>query len=108
MNKAKTYYADNNGNMIHNTKDNYLRWDKPVGKNKISAIPFHAKLKLVRLGWINSGTLFYFEDENGKSYVMNDKMFSDYITENDLYVEGDWEFYQQGCCYSIGLQGKSR
>ena len=43
------------------------------------------------------------EDENGKTYCMNDVLFREYIEKNDVFVEGDWQFYQQGTAFSIGL-----
>ena len=67
------------------------------------AEPFHAKLKIVRIGWLNSGFFLELQDENGKTYNMNDVMFRKYLDRNDMYLEGDWNFYQQGTAFSIGL-----
>lgn len=97
MNKAKKYYVDTNSDMI-----GYARYR--TEKTEILAKPFHAKLKIKEVGWVNSGVYFILEDENGKLYNMNDVMFRKYILENDVFLEGDWDFYQQGTVFSIGLQ----
>lgn len=34
---------------------------------------------------------------------MNDVLFREYIENNDVFIEGDWNFYQQGTAFSIGL-----
>ena len=96
MNKAKKYYVDEDGNMI-----GYPRYISE--KTEVLPEPFHAKLKIVGIGWLNSGCYFSLEDENGKIYNMNDIMFKNYIKQNDIHIEGDWDFYQQGTAYSIGL-----
>lgn len=97
MNKAKKYYVDNDGNMI-----GYTRYHR---QEKIEMQPemFHAKLQIKRVGWLNSGFYFELEDENGKTYCMNDVLFRKYIEKNDVFIEGDWQFYQQGTAFSIGL-----
>lgn len=97
MNKAKKYYINKDGNMIGYTRYHTLE------KIEISAEPFHAKLKIVHIGWLNSGCYFELQDENGKTYSMNDIMLKKYIEKNDVYLEGDWQFYQQGTAFSIGL-----
>ena len=97
MNKAKKYYIDNNGNMVGYTR--YYRFEKTEMPAKI----FHAKLQIKKVGWLNSGFYFVLEDENGKTYCMNDVLFREYIEKNDVFVEGDWQFYQQGTAFSIGL-----
>lgn len=33
---------------------------------------------------------------------MNDVMFDKYIRQNDVFVEGEFDFYQQGTVFSIG------
>lgn len=98
MNKAKKYYVDNDGNMIGYARFRYLD-----SKIEMSAEPFHARLKIVKIGWLNSGCYFELQDKNGKTYNMNDVMLRKYIEKNDVYLEGDWQFYQQGTSYSIGL-----
>lgn len=97
MNKAKKYYVDTNENMIGYPR--YCITEKIEKPAKI----FHAKLKIIRIGWLNNGFYFEFEDETGKTFCMNDVMFNDYIEKNDIYIEGDWNFYQQGTAFSIGL-----
>lgn len=96
MKKAKRYYVDKCGNMI-----GYIRYHS--GKTEMPAEPFHAKLKIIYIGWLNSGCYFELQDENGKIYSMNDVMLRKYIEKNDVYLEGDWNFYQQGTAFSIGL-----
>lgn len=96
MNKAKKYYINKDGMMVH-------RKGTSLDETEITAIPFHAKLKMRGLGWINSGVIFYLEDEKGKIYVMNDTMMRKCIKSTDVFIEGDWDFYQQGVSYSIGL-----
>lgn len=96
MNITKKYYVDKDGNMI-----GYPRF-APT-KNEVEAKPFHSKLKISRIGWLNNGFFIELEDESGKTYSMNDVMFSDYIAHNDVYIEGDFNFYKQGTAYSIGL-----
>ena len=97
MNIAKKYYVDENGNMI-----GYMRHKNGKEIEK-PAETFHAKLKICMIGWLNSGLYIVLRDENGKMYNMNDKMFKDYISKNDVFIEGDWNLYQQGTSYSIGL-----
>ena len=63
---------------------------------------FHSKLKIVGVGWLNCGVCFCLKDENGKTYNMNDVMFEKYIKQNDVFIEGDFDFYQQGTSFSIG------
>lgn len=97
MNKAKKYYIDNNGNMIGYTR--YYR----LKKTEMPVEMFHAKLKIKRIGYLNNGFYFELEDENGKIYSMNDVLFCKYIEKNDVFIEGNWKFYQQGTAFSIGL-----
>lgn len=97
MNKAKKYYVDNNGNMIGYTR--YYSRERA----EMPAETFHAKLQLKRIGWLNSGCCFELEDESGKTYSMNDLMLKRYLEHNDIFLEGDWNFYQQGTAFSIGL-----
>ncbi len=97
MNKAKKYYIDEDGDMI-----GYPR--RRSKKTEVEAIPFHAKLKITGIGWNNSGCYFALKDENGKHYNMNDIMLKDCIKKGkEIFIEGDWNFYQQGTAYSIGL-----
>lgn len=105
MNKAKKYYVDSQNAMVHSVK-RYSSSFKELTEKQ--TIPFHAKLKLTGLGWLNSGVLFYLDDENGATYVMNDVMMRECIDNTDIgiFVEGDWDFYQQGASYSIGLASK--
>ena len=98
MNKTKKYYVDNDGNMIGYTR--YLR----TAKTEVPAEPFRAKLKMKQIGWTNSGVYFILEDENGKTYNMNDAMFKEYISKNEVFLEEDWDFYQQGTVFSIGMR----
>lgn len=100
MNPAKKYYVDKNGNMI-----GYTRY-RSADKIEMPAESFHAKLKVVGVGWLNSGFCLELQDENGKTYNMNDIMFREYIARNDVCdvcLEGDWNFYQQGTSFSVGL-----
>ena len=97
MKLVKKYYVDKNGDMI-----GYPRYCTSE-KAETPAEPFSAKLKIVRIGWLNSGFFIELQDENGKMYNMNDTMFREYISQKDLYLEGDWNFYQQGISFSIGL-----
>lgn len=97
MNLAKKYYIDENGNMI-----GYTRYHKS-DKTEVVANPFHAKLKITGIGWLRNGICIGLQDENGKTYNMNDVMFKEFIKQNELFLEGDWNFYQQGTAFSIGL-----
>ena len=97
MRKAKRYYADDDGNMIGYTR--HYRGNK----TEIPAETFHSKLKITRVGWLNSGFFIELQDENGKIYSMNDIMFRKYLEQNEMYIEGDFNFYQQGTSFSIGL-----
>lgn len=97
MKLAKKYYVDKNGDMI-----GYTRY-RSNDKIEQQAEPFHAKLKIVRVGWLNSGFCLELQDENGKTYNMNDVMFREYIDRKDVYLEGNWNFYQQGISFSVGL-----
>jgi hypothetical protein len=96
MKLTKKYYVDTEGNMIGYPRYRHEKIEK-------TAEPFHAKLKIVRVGWLNSGCYFELQDKNGNIYSMNDIMFKKYIAQNDVYIEGDWNFYQQGTAFSIGL-----
>ena len=97
MKLVKKYYVDKNGDMI-----GYTRY-RTSEKIETPAETFSAKLKIVRIGWLNSGFCIELQDKNGKMYNMNDTMFREYIAQKDLYLEGDWNFYQQGTSFSIGL-----
>ena len=103
MNKAKKYYVDSQNAMVHSVKRYSSSFKELTEK---PAIPFHAKLKISGLGWMNNGVLFYLEDKNGATYVMNDVMMREYIKSTDVFIEGNWGFYQQGTSYSIGLADK--
>lgn len=97
MRRAKKYYVDEKKNMIGYTRNHrFEKTEKP-------AEMFHARLKISKVGWLNNGFYFVLEDENGKTYCMNDVLFREYIEKNDVFVEGDWNFYQQGTAFSIGL-----
>ena len=97
MKVTKKYYVDKDDNMI-----GYTRYRK-TDRIERPAEPFHAKLKICSIGWLNSGVYFILEDENGKIYNMNDVMFREYIKQKDVFLEGDWNFYQQGSSFSIRL-----
>ena len=99
MKKAKKYYVNEKGNMIGYT-NRHLQYRS---KTEMPAEQFHAKLKIVNIGWLNSGCYFELQDENGKTYSMNDIMFREYIKTNNVILEGDWNFYQQGTAFSIGV-----
>lgn len=96
MNITNKYYVDKNDHMIGYPKHRSDKIEKPAEK-------FHAKLKIARIGWLNSGFFIELEDEAGKTYSMNDMMFRNYVAQNDVYIEGDFNFYKQGVAYSIGL-----
>ena len=97
MKLAKKYYVDKDNNMI-----GYTGWYNGE-RFEIPPETFHAKLQIKKVGWLNSGFYFVLEDKNGKTYCMNDVLFRKYIEKNDVYLEGDWNFYQQGTAFSIGL-----
>ena len=97
MYKAKKYYVDENNNMIG--YPNYVQ-----NKTEANPMPFHSKLRMKKIGWLNSGCYYIFEDKNGKTYSMNDAMLADYIENNNLFIEGDFDFYQRGTSFSIGLE----
>ena len=97
MRRTKKYYVDEKQNMIGYTgRYRFEKTEKP-------AEMFHAKLKISKVGWLNNGFYFVLEDVNGKTYCMSDVLFREYIEKNDVFVEGDWNFYQQGTAFSIGL-----
>lgn len=96
MNLTNRYYVDENGDMIGYTR--YRNSDKIETPAEL----FHAKLKIIRIGWLHSGFCLELQDEDGKTYNMNDVMFREYVAKNDVYLEGDWNFYQQGTSFSIG------
>lgn len=95
MLKTDKYYVDKHGEML-----NYLGHTND--RTEVSAAPFNAKLRIVRIRWLNRGCYFVLKDENDKTYCMNDIMFSNYIHNNNLYIEGNFDFYKQGLAYSIG------
>ena len=80
MNKAKKYYVDKDDNMVGYT--NRHRFEK----TEMPAEIFHAKLKINRVGYLNSGFYLELEYENGKTYCMNDVLFREYIEKNDVVV----------------------
>lgn len=98
MKIAKKYYVDKDDNMIGYTR--YRKTDRIERPAEL----FHTKLKICSIGWLNSGVCFTLEDENGRLYNMNDVMLREYIKQKDVFLEGDWNFYQQGSSFSIGLQ----
>lgn len=97
MKKTNEYWVDKDGDMLSCT-----RYFSPE-KTKMKAEPFRARLKMIRIIWMNAGCRFELQDENGKTYSMNDVMLAEYIKKNDLYLDGDWNFYKQGTAFSIGL-----
>ena len=96
MNKAKRYFVNTKGDML-----GYPHWG--VETIEQPAHTFHAKLRIARVGWLNKGFYFELEDEHGVTYCMNDIMFRKYLEHNEMFLEGDWNFYQQGSAFSIGL-----
>lgn len=101
MNKTDKYYISNsNGLMIHNTRD----WCVPANCTELTAKPFRAKLKITGMITLNHGMVFFLTDESGQTYTMNDTMFADCVKKADVYIEGNWGFYKQGCAYSIGWE----
>lgn len=96
MRKVKTYYTNKNGDMAHSARAGGP-W------TEVEANTFYAKLKLVKVVYQNSGLIFILQDENKKEYIMNTAMFIEYLEKNDIYFEGDWNFYKSGAYYSIGL-----
>lgn len=103
FNRAKTVYYDKNGNMIKNT--NYKDKSKLI-KSEIEpgSIVRKKDIKLVDLGWLNSGLTFWFADENGRQYPMTDSVFMNYLEDNPIeFGDMDIEFLQRGSVYSIGF-----
>lgn len=103
FNRAKTVYYDKNGNMIKNT--NYKDKSKLI-KSEIEpgSIVRKKGMKLVDLGWLNSGLTFWFADENGRQYPMTDSVFMNYLEDNPIeFGDMDIEFLQRGSVYSIGF-----
>ena len=103
FNRAKTVYYDKNGNMIKNT--NYKDKSKLI-KSEIEpgSIVRKKGMKLVDLGWLNSGLTFWFADENGRQYPMTDSVFMNYLEDNPIeFGDIDIEFLQRGSVYSIGF-----
>lgn len=98
MRITNKYYVDKNGDMVGYPNRYY--GSKGI---EVPAEPFHAKLKIIEIGWLNSGFCIKLQDENGKMYNMNNVMFKEYLTQSDTYLEGDWNFYKQGNSFSIGL-----
>lgn len=96
MNLAKKYYVDTDGDMIRNI--GYHGGEKI----KMPAEPFHAKLRIVGIHWLRKGVYLKLQDENGKAYYMNDVMFKEFIGQNEVFLESDWNFCQQGTVFSIG------
>lgn len=103
FNRAKTVYYDKNGDMIKNT--NYKDKSKLI-KSEIEpgSIVRKKGMKLVDLGWLNSGLTFWFADENGRQYPMTDSVFMNYLEDNPIeFGDMDIEFLQRGSVYSIGF-----
>lgn len=96
MKETKKYYVDEEGNMLGYPRYHSVKFEKP-------AASFHAKLKIIGVGWLNSGFCLELQDENGKTYNMNDVMFREYLNQKDIHLEGDWKFYSQGIAFSIGV-----
>lgn len=63
MNITKKYYVDKNGNMI-----GYTRY-RSSDKIEAPAEQFHAKLKIVRIGCLNSGFSIDLQDEKEKCTI---------------------------------------
>lgn len=84
--------------MVRNT--NY------INKNdykEVDPYTFQDELKLVRVGWQNSGAYFEFEGSEGDKYYMSQPEFEYYLQTNDIKLYGHFEFLKQGTIQSIGL-----
>ena len=102
MNKTKKYYIDKDGNMVYYVNKNMLNQGQFT---EVSAEVFHEKLEIVDFfSYLGYGLFFTLKDKDGKLYCMNDDMLRRYFMNNSITVEADWDFYQQGPVYSIGLQ----
>ena len=100
MQKAKKYYVDEKGNMI-----GYIRYKNKNELTEKPAFSFSGKLKIIDFGLLNYGFYLIVQDENGSLYSMNDIQFAKCLKENknDIFIDGDWAFFQQGTAFSIGL-----
>lgn len=105
FNRAKTVYYDKNGNMIKNTNGYGINKNSLIKSEiKPGAVVHKRGMKLVDLGWLNSGLTFWFEDDSGRRYPMTDSVFLNYIKENPIeFGDMDIEFLQRGSVYSIGF-----
>lgn len=105
FNRAKTVYYDNDGNMIKNTNGYGINKNNLIKSEIKQGDVVHKKgMKLVGLGWLNSGLTFWFADENGRQYPMTDSVFMNYLEDNPIeFGDMDIEFLQRGSVYSIGF-----
>ena len=102
MNKAKVVYYDKDGDMVKSTL--YKNKDKLIKSEIAPNTTITKKLKLIGLGWLNSGVTFWFADETGRRYPMSDNVLIDYLDDNPIdFGERTFEFLQQGHVYSIGF-----
>lgn len=105
FNRAKTVYYDKNGNMIKNTNGYGINKNSLIKSEiKPGAVVHKRGMKLVDLGWLNSGLTFWFADENGRRYPMTDSVFMNYLEDNPIeFGDVDIQFLQRGSVYSIGF-----
>jgi len=97
MNKAKILTVDINGNMVRNTQRHSGRV-----YNEIEPCDFTDELRLVKVGWQNSGVYYEFKGSECNTYYMSQQEFDRYLEMNEVKIYGNFEFLKQGAIQSIG------
>jgi hypothetical protein len=98
MRKAKVLYLDENFDMVRNKKGVKIENNFTLIRNPDE----QCDLKLVDIGYQNSGSFYIFEDNEGHKYYMSSGLFKEYIRRKPIeFKDVEWDVYQQGTIYSI-------
>lgn len=64
---------------------------------------FKDDLRLIRIGWQNSGCYLELEGSKGNKLYMSHSQFNKLLELKDIEISGSFEFLKQGTIQSIGL-----
>lgn len=100
MNKAKKVYVYSDGKINGSMVRDFSRYKKSL--QTIDPYIYRGKLRLHDICSLNNGSYFVFNGEDGKQYYMTDNEFNKYLRYNNVFIDGNFEFLQQGSIQSIG------
>lgn len=99
MNKAKKTIF-NGMDMVRKTNHADMKVCKEMDTQDFT---FKDELRLIRIGWQNSGCYIELEGSKGNKIYMSHSQFNNLLENKEVKIDGEFEFLKQGTIQSIGL-----